>query len=78
MCVIMSNVTARKASCVINIGIWNDALLFLLVSGISGSSSVIICFRCVCVGVGVWIASNVCSSSTIVGEVSAFMRCRLG
>ena len=41
-CVITSSSTAWKAFCVIILGIWNNALVFLLGAGTEGSSSTII------------------------------------
>ena len=78
LCVITSNVTTWRASCVIIIAIWNDALVFLVGEGTAGSSSIIIGWCCVCVGGGVWIYSTVWLSSTTSGEVSAYMGCRRG
>ena len=78
LCVITSNVTACRAYCVIIIGIWNDDLVFLVGADMAGSSSIIIGFWGVCVGVGVSNASTVRSSYTTTGEVSACMGCRCG
>ena len=78
LCVIILNVTAWRASYVIIIGIYNDALVFLVGAGTAGLSSSIIDCWVVCVGVGVWSASTVCSSSTTSGEVFTFMGCRCG
>ena len=41
------------------LGIWNDALVFLVGAGTAGLSSSIIGYWGVCVGVGVWSASTV-------------------
>ena len=41
LCVITSNVNSCRASCEIIIGIWNDALVFLVGAGTAGSSSII-------------------------------------
>ena len=64
------------------LGIWNDALVFIVDAGTEGSSSIIIGCWGFCVGVGVgvgvWSAYNVCSSSTTVGEVSTCMGYRRG
>ena len=78
LCVITSNITAWRASYVTIIGIWNDALVFILGAGTLGSSSIIIGFWGVCVGVGVWSNSTVCSSSTTAGKVSACVGFRRG
>ena len=74
----MLNVTAWRASYVIIIGISNYALVFLVGAGTEGLSSSIIDCWVFCVGVGVWSASTVCSSSTTSGEVFTFMGCRCG
>ena len=58
------------------LGICNYSLVFLVGAGTAGPPSIIIGFWGVRVGVGVWSAYNVCSSSTIVGEVSACIGCR--
>ena len=60
------------------LGIWNDELVFIVGAGMEGSSSFIIGLWGVCVGVGVWIASTVCYSSTTSGEVSTGMGCNRG
>ena len=60
------------------LGIWNDALVFIVGAGTAGSSSIIIGFWGVYVGVDVWSASTVCSSSTTTGEVSSCMVCMCG
>ena len=60
------------------IGIWNDALVFIVGAGTAGPSSSIIGCWGVYVGVGVWSISNVCSYSSASGEVSACMGCRRG
>ena len=54
LCVITSNVTDWRASCVIILGIWNNALVFIVVVGTGWTSSTIIGFWGVCVGVGIW------------------------
>ena len=59
VCVITSNVTAWRAPCVIILGIWNDALVFLLGVGTAVSYSVIIGYWGFYVGVGIWSASTV-------------------
>ena len=51
--VITSNVTAWGASCVIIVGIWNYAMVFLVVAGTEGYYSIIIGFWGVCVVFGV-------------------------
>ena len=78
MCVITSNVTDWRASCVIILGIWYFALVCIVGAGTGWPSSTIIGFWGVCVGVGVWSSSTVRSSSTTAGEVSACMGCRFG
>ena len=60
------------------LGIWNYVLVFLVGVGKVGSSSIIIGFWGVYVGVGIWNASTMCSSSTVSGEVSACTGCRRG
>ena len=76
LCVITSNVTDWRASCVIIIGIWNVALVCIVGAGPGWPSSIIICFWGICVGVGIWSYSTVRSSSTTAGEVSACMDCK--
>ena len=78
LCFIESNATMWRASCVIIHGIWNDARVFLVGAGTLGSSYIIIGWCGVCVGVGVWIASNLFSSSDTSGKLSACMGCRRG
>ena len=78
LCVITSNVNYWRASCVIIIGIRNDALVFIEGASMGCSSSIIIGFWGVCVGVGVWSSSTMRPSSTTTGEVSACMGCRCG
>ena len=78
LCFITSNITAWRTSCVIILGICNDALVFIVGTGPGWSSSIIIGCWVVCVGVGVWSASTVCFSSTTVDEVYACMGCRCG
>ena len=78
LCVIPSNVTTWRASCVIILGIWNVALVCIVGAGRGWPSSIIIGFWGICVGVGVWSSSTVRSSSTTTGEVSACMGCRCG
>ena len=51
---------------------------FFVGAGTAGCSSIIIGFWGVCVGVGVWSASTVQSSSTNVGVLSACMGFRRG
>ena len=58
--------------------IWNDALLFCVGAGTEGSSSIIIGWWGVCVGVGVWIASTVCYFSATAGELYPCMGCGCG
>ena len=60
------------------VGIWNYAMVFLVVAGTEGYYSIIIGFWGVCVVFGVWSAYTVFSSSTTVGEVSSCMGCRRG
>ena len=60
------------------LGIWNYALVFHVGAGTVGSSSSIIGFWGVCVGVGDWSTSTVCSSSTTSGKVFPCMGCRRG
>ena len=60
------------------LGIWNDALVFIVGAGRGWPSLIIIVFWGVCVGVGVSNASTVRSSYTTTGEVSACMGCRHG
>ena len=78
MCVITSNVTDWRDSCVIILGIWNDALVFIVGAGTGWSSSIIIGFWGICVGVGIWSSSTVRSSSTTAGDVSSCIECRCG
>ena len=75
---ITSNVIDWRASCVIILDIWNDALVFIVGAGTGWPSSIIIGCWGVCVGVGVWSSSTVWSSSITAGDVSACMGCRCG
>ena len=59
LCVITSNVTDWRASCVIILGIWNDALVFIVGTGTGWPSSIVIGFCGVIVCVGVWSSSTV-------------------
>ena len=60
------------------LGIWNDALVFIVGTGTGWPSSIVIGFWGVCVIVVVLSSSTVRSSSTTAGELSACMGCRCG
>ena len=78
LCVITLYITACRSSCVVIIGIWNNAFVFLVGAGTAGYYSSIIGCWDVCVVVGVWSASTVCYSSNSSGEVFSCMGCRRG
>ena len=69
LCVIMSNVTACRASCVIILGIWNDAPVFLVGACMEVSHSIIIGIWGVYVCVGVCRDSSLCYYCTTGVEV---------
>ena len=62
------------------LGIWNDALVFIVGTGTGWPFSIVIGFWGVCVGVivVVWSSYTVRYSSTTAGEVSACIGCRWG
>ena len=55
------------------LGIWNDALVFIVGTGMGWPSSIFVGFWSVCVIVGVWSSYTVRYSSTTADEVFACM-----